>query len=59
VRGIAKTRPATIRIAIEAKAVMTEHGKARRNRQRDLDWFHQFFHRYEAEGIAAGITIVN
>jgi hypothetical protein len=58
-RGIAKARPATIRIAIEAKTVMTEHGKARRNRQRDLDSFHQFFHRYDADGIAAGITVVN
>jgi hypothetical protein len=38
---------------------MTEHGKARRNRQRDLDSFHQFFHRYDADGIAAGITVVN
>lgn len=58
-QGIIKTRPATIRIAIEAKTIMTEHGKARRNRQRDLDSFHQFLHRYDAEVIAAAITAVN
>jgi hypothetical protein len=58
-RGIHKAPPATIRIAIEAKTVMTEHGKARRNRQRDLDSFHQFVHRYDPESIAAALTVVN
>jgi hypothetical protein len=38
---------------------MTEHGKARRNRQRDLDSFHQFVHRYDPNAIAAGLTVVN
>jgi hypothetical protein len=37
---IRRAPPAAIRIAIEAKTIMTEHGKARRNRQRDLDSFH-------------------
>lgn len=58
-KGINKAPPATIRIAIEAKTVMTEHGKARRNRQRDLDSFHQFVHRYDPDAIAAGLTVVN
>jgi hypothetical protein len=58
-RGIIKASPATIRVAIEAKTVMTEHGKARRNRQRDLDSFHQFVHRYDINTIAAGLTVVN
>lgn len=58
-RGIQKMPPATIRIAIEAKTIMTEHGKARRNRQRDLDSFHQFVHRYDSETVAAGLTVVN
>lgn len=57
--GIMQARPATIRIAIEAKAIMTEHGKARRNRQRDLDSFHQFVHRYDPTAIAAALTVVN
>ncbi len=58
-RGIQQSSPATIRIAIEAKTIMTEHGKARRNRQRDLDSFHQFVHRYDPDAIAAGLTVVN
>lgn len=56
---IHRSPPATIRIAIEAKTVMTEHGKARRNRQRDLDSFHQFVHRYDPDAVAAGVTVVN
>lgn len=32
-KGIQQAPPATVRIAVEAKTVMTEHGKARRNRQ--------------------------
>lgn len=58
-RGIQRLSPATIQIAIEAKTVMTEHGKARRNRQRDLDSFHQFVHRYDPNAIAAALTVVN
>lgn len=56
---IIQAQPATIRIAIEAKTIMTEHGKARRNRQRDLDSFHQFVHRYDSDTIAAALTVVN
>jgi hypothetical protein len=56
---IIRAQPATIRIAIEAKTIMTEHGKARRNRQRDLDSFHQFVHRYDSDTIAAALTVVN
>jgi hypothetical protein len=58
-KGIQQAPPATIRVAIEAKTVMTEHGKARRNRQRDLDSFHQFVHRYDPSTVAAGLTVVN
>jgi hypothetical protein len=58
-RRIQRSPPATIRIAIEAKTIMTEHGKARRNRQRDLDSFHQFIHRYDPDAVAAGLTVVN
>jgi len=58
-RGIQQARPATIRIAVEAKAIMTEHGKARRNRQRDLDSFHQYVHRYDTDTVAATLTVVN
>ena len=56
---IARESPATIRIAIEAKTIMTEHGKARRNRQRDLNSYHQFLHRYDPAAVAAALTVVN
>lgn len=56
---ITRHRPSTIRIAVEAKAVMTEHGKARRNRQRDLDSFHQFVHRVNQNIVAGALTVVN
>jgi hypothetical protein len=57
--ALSRVRPATIRIAIETKAIMTEHGKARRNRQRDLDSFHQFVHRYNSSTVAGALTVVN
>ena len=56
---IVRAVPATIRIAIEAKTIMTEHGKARRNRQRDLDSFHQFARRYDATMVTSALTVVN
>ncbi len=56
---IIKSMPATIRIALEAKTIMTEHGKARRNRQRDLDSFQQFTRRYDSNTISAALTVVN
>ncbi len=56
---IARAVPSAIRIAIEAKTIMTEHGKARRNRQRDLESFHDFAHRHDSSTIAAAATIIN
>lgn len=56
---IVRALPSTIRIAIEAKTIMTEHGKARRNRQRDLDSFHQFARRYDATTVVGAVTVVN
>lgn len=52
-------RPALIHLAIEAKGVMTEHGKARRNRLRDLQAFHGHAHRYSSKTIAVGIVVIN
>jgi hypothetical protein len=46
-------------MACEAKSIMTEHRKAQRNRQRDLDALHQFMHRYDQSTIVAAITVVN
>lgn len=39
--------PVLIEIAVEAKGVMTEHGKARHNRLRDLQAFHNHAHNYD------------
>lgn len=51
--------PATVELAIEAKGVMTEHGKARYNRLRDLQAFHQHVHIYNPKAIAVGVVVVN
>lgn len=51
--------PATVQIAIEAKGVMTEHGKARQNRLRDLHAFQSHAHTYGSKVVAGGIVVVN
>lgn len=51
--------PAVVEIAIEAKGVMTEHGKARHNRLRDLQAFHHHAHIYNQKVIAVGLVVVN
>lgn len=56
---IVRSQPATFQIACEAKSIMTEHRKAQRNRQRDLDALHQFMHRYDQNTIVAAVTVVN
>jgi hypothetical protein len=57
--AIRKAQPSTIKIACEAKSIMTEHRKAQRNRQRDLDALHQFMHRYDQNTMVAAITVIN
>jgi hypothetical protein len=42
-------KPAVVQIALEAKGIMTEHGKARRNRLRDFHAFHEHAHRYNSK----------
>jgi hypothetical protein len=51
--------PSEIWIAIDAKTIMTEHGKARRNRQRDLNSFQDILHRKNARTIVGGLLVVN
>lgn len=51
--------PVVIQIAVEAKGLMTEHGKARHNRLRDLAAFHSHAHNYDRKVVAAGIMVVN
>lgn len=57
--GMPLVTPVHVRIAVEAKAVMTKHSGARRNRKRDLEAHHDHVHRYRPETVAAGLTIVN
>ncbi len=59
VAGVAEAIPTTVRIAVEAKSVMTKHTGARKNRKRDLEPHHQHVHNYSRNAIAAGITLVN
>jgi hypothetical protein len=58
-RKIRMEPPAVVEIAVEAKAVMTEHGKARLNRVRDLRAFHSHAHLYNDKVIAVAVVAVN
>lgn len=57
--AIRRAQPSNFRLACEAKSIMTEHRKAQRNRQRDLDALHQFMHRYDQNTVVAAITVIN
>lgn len=57
--SIALGAPREIWLAIDAKTIMTEHGKARRNRQRDLNSFHDILHRKNPKTIVGGLLVVN
>lgn len=57
--SIRKSAPSRIEIAIELKAVMTEHRKAVKNRKRDLEAHHEHVHNYRDDAIAGGVLIVN
>lgn len=51
--------PSLVEIAVEVKGVMTEHGKARHNRLRDLQAFHHHAHVYNEDVVAIGVVVVN
>ncbi|MGH6888275.1 MAG: hypothetical protein ACREHF_03615 [Rhizomicrobium sp.] len=51
--------PVVIQIAIELKSILTEHGKARRNRLRDFSSFHGYAHGYDPKTVAAAFLLVN
>lgn len=59
VAGMARSTPTWTRVAVEAKTVMTKHTGARKNRKRDLEAHHQHVHDYDANAIAASITVIN
>jgi hypothetical protein len=56
---IARRLPSSVQIAIEIKAVMTEHHKAVKNRKRDLEAHHEHVHNYNNSAIAGGVLVVN
>jgi hypothetical protein len=56
---IAKANPSEVWVAIDAKGIMTEHGKCRRNRQRDLNSMANILHRMTPEPIVGGYVIIN
>jgi hypothetical protein len=53
------TAPAIINMAIELKSIVTEHGKARRNRLRDFNAFHAYAHQYNPQTVVGAFLIVN
>jgi len=57
--AIVRDSPSTVQIAIEIKAVMTEHRKAVKNRKRDLEAHHEHVHNYDNNAIAGGVLVIN
>jgi hypothetical protein len=58
-RDMAQGDPAEIYLAADAKSIMTEHQKARRNRQRDINSFADIIHHHHDKALTAGILLVN
>lgn len=56
---IAEGEPEEVWLAIDAKSVMTEHGKARRNRQRDINSFADIMHSHYPGAVTGGIILIN
>jgi hypothetical protein len=57
--SIRMSSPIIIQIAIELKSVLTEHGKARRNRLRDFGAFHGHGHTYDPRTVVAALLVIN
>jgi hypothetical protein len=51
--------PSELWVAVDAKSIMTEHGKARRNRQRDLNSLATILHMKNPKTIVGGIVVIN
>ena len=51
--------PSEVWLACDAKSIVTEHQKARRNRQRDINSFADIMHTHSDESIACGILLLN
>ncbi|MFB6222334.1 MAG: hypothetical protein ABEH86_01505 [Haloarcula sp.] len=57
--GMARGAPAEVWLACDAKSIITEHQKARRNRQRDINSFADIMHNHHSEAITCGILLLN
>jgi hypothetical protein len=57
--AIRMSSPVIIQIAIELKSILTEHGKARRNRLRDFAAFHGHGHSYNLRTVVAAFLVTN
>lgn len=57
--AITRMRPSSVEVAVELKAVMTEHRKAVKNRKRDLEAHHEHVHNYNNQTVAGGVLIIN
>lgn len=57
--GMSDGEPSEVWVAVDAKSIMTEHQKARRNRQRDINSFADIMHTHDERSITAGIILVN
>lgn len=51
--------PSAVRIAIEAKAIMTKHTGARKNRRRDIGAFRDYMENFEPKAIRGAVAVVN
>jgi len=57
--GMAVGPPSEVWLAADAKSIITEHQKARRNRQRDINSFADIMHSHHSEAITCGILLLN
>jgi hypothetical protein len=57
--GIPEGDPEEVWLAGDAKSIMTEHGKARNNRVRDINSFADIMHHHHEQSIGVGILMVN
>lgn len=58
-RPIVEAEPEEVWLAIDAKSVMTEHQKAQRNRQRDINSFADIMHSHYPGAVTGGILLIN
>lgn len=57
--GMTQAAPGEVWMAVDAKSIITEHQKARRNRQRDINSFADIMHTHHEQAITCGILLLN